>query len=74
MFVFRRSSMEASEELQKFTNRLAFLNSLFGFFLQADSYSNSTNVAFMEMQNICRRLSDFLQDTKTIWDMMTGYT
>lgn len=28
---------------------------------------NSTNVAFMEMQNICCYLSDFLLDIKTIW-------
>lgn len=25
----------------------------------------------MEMQNICRYLSDFLHDTKTIWDMIS---
>lgn len=33
-------------------------------FSRVDSSCNSTNVAFMEMRNICRHLSDILQDTK----------
>lgn len=57
-----------------FTVRCSQTDRLFGFYRHI---VNSTDVAFMEMQNICRYLSDFLQDIKTIWDMccvMTGYT
>lgn len=60
--------------IHKFLNRLTLLNSLFGFYKQI---VNSTNVAFMEMLNICFYLSDFLHDIKTIWHMIgvvTGYT
>lgn len=47
-----------------FTNRWMLLNS--PFFWCGGGF-NSTNVALMEMQNICCYLSDFLLDIKTIW-------